>query len=344
MPIRRLMAAGIMLAAVSACGGGSAPTPTPVPAPQARHYALLASSPDETILFGGFTSPDAPASPARLSDTWRWSGGRWVNVTGTQQPDQSVGVMAYDSGAHFVVFYGIPGSAEMGAPSSGGKASPSTWLWSHDQWSGQSQSSGPSLSNVSMAYSATEGGVLLLGTTTDTNASQQLWVWKGAQWAKLWDATDGLSDAPQQITALPGGMVGGLGLAGDPLTGTGFVTKWTGDGWERLATVSGTPTSVGALAYDSGRAQLVVYGKRPPYDAPWQGYATFVFDGTSWSSVDSTPLPRGRLAGAMTYDEQSHSTLYFGGDAGDSSSVGATFGQSNDLWSWDGKAWTKISG
>ncbi len=116
--------------------------------------------------------------------------------------------------------------------------------------------------------------------------------------------------------------------------GQGEVSGYLQDTWEwdssnlswSLRATTGPPARHGhALAYDSRRERLVLFG----------GFSfgqylgdTWEWDGSNWSfRASSGPSPRDRHT--MAYDEGRGVTVLFGGDGG-----------SRDTWEWDGNSWT----
>ncbi|MBN1772108.1 MAG: hypothetical protein JXB32_12640, partial [Deltaproteobacteria bacterium] len=92
------------------------------------------------------------------------------------------------------------------------------------------------------------------------------------------------------------------------------------------------PRPSGAMAYDSGRSVLVLFGGTP--DAGDYPADTWEFDGTTWTEVAPTVSPSGRSGAAMAYDRTRGVVVLFGG-------VGAD-GTLADTWEYDGTNWREI--
>jgi hypothetical protein len=111
--------------------------------------------------------------------------------------------------------------------------------------------------------------------------------------------------------------------------------------WRRLSPAqSPGPRSMHAMAYDSARKRVVLFGggtcSDPHCRIPVLHNDTWEWDGTNWTNVTpATGSPSFRAGHAMTYDPARQRVLLFGGWA-----VTAIF---NDTWEWDGKSWTLLA-
>jgi hypothetical protein len=112
--------------------------------------------------------------------------------------------------------------------------------------------------------------------------------------------------------------------------------EWDGTSWLNVTPAGAKPSArqFHALAYDSARGRVVLFGGSPgPSSYPQD---TWEWDGTSWREV--TPAgakPSGRTSTAMAYDCARGRVVLFGG-SGSSGSLG-------DTWEWDGTSWTSIT-
>ena len=92
------------------------------------------------------------------------------------------------------------------------------------------------------------------------------------------------------------------------------------------------PRRLPAIAYDSRRARIAVYGGyvgRTNFNGD-----QFEWDGHRWSSIAIGVSPGVRLDSAMAYDEQRGVTVLFGGSDG---------ADRNDTWEWDGATWKVVT-
>ena len=86
-----------------------------------------------------------------------------------------------------------------------------------------------------------------------------------------------------------------------------------------------------ALAYDSARGRVVVFGGlsgSTRLDDIWE------WDGTSWTEKHpDAPTPSARHSHAMAYDSARGMVVLFGGNAS---------GREADTWEWDGTSWNSL--
>ncbi len=91
-----------------------------------------------------------------------------------------------------------------------------------------------------------------------------------------------------------------------------------------------------AMAYDSNRQVVVMFGGRsfnPPY-GPLSD--TWEFDGTSWTQVVTANAPAARFWHAMAYDSNRQRVVLYGGGDRDTATLYA------ETWEYDGNDWQQI--
>lgn len=111
---------------------------------------------------------------------------------------------------------------------------------------------------------------------------------------------------------------------------------WNGSAWTEHA-VSGPTARLGAsMAYDSRRKVVVLFGGITTNNVALAD--TWEWNGTTWQPITPAAQPPPRGLGNAVYDEESGRVLLLGG---------ITFSSQlefrNDLWSYDGTVWTKLS-
>jgi hypothetical protein len=121
-------------------------------------------------------------------------------------------------------------------------------------------------------------------------------------------------------------------FGGDSLGGELFGDTWEWDGahWTQVEDTGPSPRSGHALAYDSGRSRVVLFGGGVP--APRGD--TWEWDGQGWTQIDDTG-PEPRQGHAVAYDSSRSRTVLFGGEAAGPALRG-------DTWEWDGQGWTQV--
>ncbi len=134
-------------------------------------------------------------------------------------------------------------------------------------------------------------------------------------------------------------MFGGVGNTNTDRKLVGGFYEWNGTNWGSIPTTIGPAQRYyAAMAYDSARRKLVLFGGRigeveQPVGDLWE------WDGTSWELLTPAVSPSARTHATMVYDSARKKTVLFGGYADD----GTSARPSNDTWEWDGVTWTKIA-
>jgi hypothetical protein len=164
----------------------------------------------------------------------------------------------------------------------------------------------------------------------------ETWEWDGENWTQVEDtgpqplqnAFQLVYDAARKATILE---------AGAPSSATGSYTpvgtwQWDGVNWTQVADVGPPARRYSALAYDSLRKRVVLFGGRN-LDSSLEP-DTWEWDGNTWEQITNIgPTPRVAHAMAGT----SLATLLFGGMKSTFSSSSADL--LRDTWAWDGKYW-----
>lgn len=110
---------------------------------------------------------------------------------------------------------------------------------------------------------------------------------------------------------------------------------WSRGQWDRLVITSSTPAAraFGAMAYDEGRDEMVLYGGRVSFNPGFED--TWLFDGARWHQVQTGTTGPGLLSDhEMVYDGVNDEVVLFGGIKD------LLAGQySSQTWVWDGTRW-----
>lgn len=158
-------------------------------------------------------------------------------------------------------------------------------------------------------------------------------------------------DSVRGVTVLYGG---GTVVPGVGYVGFGEVWEWNGEQWRQRTTYyssnawhqgtggywqqnyTDTPASrlQHAMAYDSRRGRVVMFGGRGagPENGDFMFNDTWEWDGIRWH-FRTTNGPPAQFDHHMAYDENRGVTICYGG-------FGASAGQ---VWEWDGIQWTSIA-
>jgi len=138
-------------------------------------------------------------------------------------------------------------------------------------------------------------------------------------------------DSARGVIVLFGGTIGASAYAQSETWEWSCATRaWT----QRNPPTSPPPRYTHAMAYDSARHVVVLFGGREDWSMPERN-ETWEYDGNNWSQRFPQTVPGARIAHAMAYDKARAQTVMFGGHLS-----GARL---NDTWLWDGNNWTEAS-
>ncbi len=198
---------------------------------------------------------------------------------------------------------------------------PLNWLeWDGSAWS--RQPSPVALVYPRGAFDPIRNRTVVVGSDTAGVVTQE---WDGIAWTPP-------VVAGQPCIARPtfhpgrGKLVASCGVSG--------LYEWDGVAWTQFAPGPGAPWNAVADAecvFDAARNELV--------QVAWSaaGFVTARWNGTVWNvTTTATLVPGSRVEHAFAYDPLSQRVLLFGGKFGS----GAATMVLNDLWEWDGVAWT----
>lgn len=190
-----------------------------------------------------------------------------------------------------------------------------------------------------MAYDAASGQIILLVSQilSGGRVDNQMWTWDGTTWQQVHPATmpevvgaSMVYDAVrQQIVLFGGGIPNGHVV-------TYVNTTWTWDGsvWrQRTPATVPAPRANAALAYDSARQQVVLYGgvgQGLPLNDLW------TWDGSTWQQRHPAQMPPERQQGYLVYNEAVQQAILFAGLSWDGTQP------LGDTWAWNGTAWTQV--
>ncbi len=191
--------------------------------------------------------------------------------------------------------------------------------------------------SFAMAYDAARGVSILFGGVPSVGLSfADTWAWNGTAWAAK--PPSGLTpskrighalayDSKRHRVILFGGYDDQDRARYDD------TWEWNGTAWRNISPPTGNPSPryQHALAYDSARDRMVMFGGDDGAAATWE------WDGAAWQNV--TPAganPVSRREAAMAYDPVRARVVLFGGRADNDALLG-------DTWEWNGTAWTNVT-
>ncbi len=322
-------------------------SPAASPAPR-RHHALAYAGPQlGVVLFGGQTSDGE-----RLADLWRWDGGRWTEIVspaGSAAPwpaPRSEHALAGDADSNTLLLYG--GRVHDGL----GEELADLWVHDGDAWHLQEADAAPTpgpRAGHALVWDPDRATLLMVGGTADDSYQRHTWSWSAGVWSSMPLAPPGLPEArswhalafdPLHRRPL---LFGGAGPA--PL---GDTSEWDGAAWIALGTGERGAQQPQARSF-AAAATLPALGHTILFGGhAWSGRAevwlgdTWAWDGWRWRvAAVAGEGPSPRSGHAMTVASGGAEALLFGG-YGELGNGGSA--RLDDLWRWDGAAWTSPTG
>ncbi|MEZ5963215.1 MAG: kelch repeat-containing protein [Planctomycetota bacterium] len=130
-------------------------------------------------------------------------------------------------------------------------------------------------------------------------------------------------DEAHALTLMHGGTRDGQSALDD-------TWAWDGAQWHRLEPPRRPPArAFAAMAYDPIRRQVLLYGGTTD-DGDTLLDDTWVWDGSTWRAVESSPRPPARCKHALAFDSDRGRMVLYGGSQ-------------RDTWEWDGERWFDVS-
>jgi galactose oxidase-like protein len=313
-------------------------TSTTGPPARSLHAMAYDRARDRTIVFGGGDSR------GQFGDTWEYDAAqaRWTQVASTGTPAGSPFVrlqpaMVYDEvRARPFLFGGY--DVISGDPADAWEFDSATATWIR----APGPSGPPGRVGHAMAYDGARGRAILFGGSGGDGLLADTWARDSA--ASAWIRI-GLPGRYGHAMAHDSGrgrtIIFGGAEAYDNFLGDTWEYDLPSASWSAIAT-SSSPTSrtEHAMAYDSARARVVLFGgKSLPLDPLTQEPRylddTWEYDGLSWSHVRTHGSPLHRSGHAMVFDTTRARIVLFGGHADDDLA---------DTWEYDGAraSWTQV--
>jgi hypothetical protein len=252
------------------------------PSPRAGHAMAYDSARQRLVLFGGkLTAQDA-------RDTWEWDGEDWTQVADDGPAARSGHVMAFDSKRNKTVLFG-------GGPREAGLLR-DTWEWDGEAWT-QVQDTGPSARRASAcAFDNVRDRVVLFGGDSGGVGLGDTWEWDGAVWTQVADfgpepRTGAAMVFEHDRAALFGGLASSAAAVAPAVFGNTW--EWSGTHWTQRQDIGPGARWGHAMAFDSIRRRVVIFGGLPVSPADREGAQDQLL-GDTWEHSDeegASPAP-----------------------------------------------------
>jgi cysteine-rich repeat protein len=268
--------------------------------------------------------PTPGTQPYLPSQTWRWDGTNWTNLSTCPTGTNVINGMVWDSIAEQILLR--------------------EYDTAYSTWDGSTWTAGTSIQgNYAPAFFHDGLSQVLFGGhetgdfSDNTRYSSDTIARTLSQWVAQPDANRQPASKTGAIAAFDARhgralMFGGTVTSGNQLTEP-RTWMWSARGWEVMTVAPPPECSNVGITYDSARNVFVRFGGEPTTDCS----RTLEHNGTSWSTRNVTEPP-GRVAPAMVFDSARGRSLMFGGQ----NLVGQNQVPRNDFWSWNGVAWEQL--
>lgn len=258
--------------------------------------------------------------------TWTWNGVAWTELNTSPNPGQrTLHSMSYDSDRQVIVLFGNSG---VGGPSD-------TWEWNGSAWTRVSTTGPSRRAETALVYDSSRGVTLLYGGAFVNNDEvAELWSWDGATWTQL--ASNGPPKRQAHAMAFDTArgaalMFGGADSSQFSFPAYGDTWILNASGWSRLPQFRPAGRHYHAMAYDSARRAVTVFGGQMQISSG--AVDEFLTrSGEIWSlATASGPAPRWEAV--MAFDADRQTMVLFGGR----SASGVPL---RETWDWNGNTWT----
>lgn len=277
------------------------------------------------LLFGGVCTGSTPT----LGETWEWNGTKWNEIT-TNVSNRTVDeAMMYDAWRQETIAFG-------GTPAFSTVPQSVTTRYRDAKWLFASDAVRPAPRSLyAFATDPVSNTIWMLGGLNETGALylDDFWSYHNGQWSVI------PFDQNQPVGCVTPLAAFDTNRSKLVVTCAGSETyEWDGLKWAAYAPKN-TPTGrrFANMVYDAQLKKVVLFGG---HDGTNFRNDTWTWDGTNWTEVKKDRPPN-RASFAMWYDPLLKKTVIFGGFGRpnlDSSTI-----RYDDMWSFDGSSWTKIS-
>lgn len=247
------------------------------PSPRAGHAMAYDIARQRVLLFGGRVA----AQDHDAGDTWEWDGEDWTQVANEGPSGRSGHIMAFDSKRNKTVLFG--------GESRGTGLKRDTWEWDGEGWT-QVEDTGPSERRASAAaFDNVRNRLVLFGGDAGGAGLGDTWEWDGATWTKVADfgpepRTSSAMVFEQDHAALFGGLASSAAAPAPAVFGNTW--EWGGTHWTQRQDIGPGARWGHAMAFDSIRRRVVIFGGLPVFPADRDGAQDQLL-GDTWEHSDN---------------------------------------------------------
>jgi cysteine-rich repeat protein len=257
---------------------------------------------------------------------WELDDTTWLDRAPSNTPAISGGaVLAYDHARERVVQLG---GKKLASADLRGEA----WEWDGTQWTQRTRPVLPAArEQCAIASDPVRGRVVMFGGQGASVPLGDTWEWDGARWRP----TLSVLPPPARLGAamtFDGEEVLMFGGSGTDVFGD--TRRFDGTRWQTVATTGPDPRFGAALAYDTKRDRVWLFGGSNGsqlFADLWQ------WDGTAWSTPSPMNGPTARTGAQLAYDIKRDVIVMFGG-----TTLPPNITKFTDTWEWDGTAWKEL--
>jgi N-acetylneuraminic acid mutarotase len=284
------------------------------------------------VLFGG-----APAAGVFLAATYTYSNLIWQSVADLDYPvPRSLPAFVTDPVHNVIYLYGGLNDST---------SFTDFWTYSNGLFQPQSSVVQPAdCSDPLAAFDTDRQKVVMFCSASAT------WEYDGTTWTQ-YDVTKTAPPAHQWGSLVYDQTLKKIVFFGgyDSTTTSYLDQTWTYDGivWSQVKQNPPPSRSLASMWYDPTLKKTVLYGglgrltstdRLTRYSDMWS------FDGNGWTQIKPATTPGMRYGAQVTIDPKTNHVLLFGGIRVDTDPLNNQVQvYANDMWDWDGTAWTKVN-
>ncbi|MBI4712807.1 MAG: hypothetical protein HY762_05855 [Planctomycetes bacterium] len=272
---------------------------------------------DRIVFFGGASDTEDGTSNVYYDETWEFDGTNWLQRYSASTPTaRSWHAMAYDSARGKTVLFG-------GFLNS--KQNNETWEWDGTNWTQNFPATSPMARDAfGMVYDQARGKVVLFG---GYNLPQNIgwlddtWEWDGINWTQKFPYNNPYPrhyfamayDSARQKAVIFGGLAKLTAETLGTMNDLDETWEWDGTNWAEITPATKPQERYNlAMAYDSYRQRIVMYGGIHIPDGLDYNYLVWEYDGTNWTGVPHQTRPGDRSFGtSMIYDSLRKRVIMF---------------------------------